>query len=127
MKFLNVVFTLIFLLFAYLQLNDPDPVLWVSIYGAVAIVLFLRVVGWYRRSVLIVVMVAIGAYSLMLSPDVYEWMMSSNKADLVGPMTDDKPYIEGSREFLGILIAEAALASQFLFRADGTILTLNHE
>jgi hypothetical protein len=29
----GVLFTIIFLLFSYWQLNDPDPILWVPIYG----------------------------------------------------------------------------------------------
>ncbi|MHA8066541.1 transmembrane 220 family protein [Aquirufa sp. ROCK2-A2] len=30
---LGVLFTITFLLFTYWQLNDPDPILWVPIYG----------------------------------------------------------------------------------------------
>ncbi|MEA5256810.1 transmembrane 220 family protein [Arcicella aquatica] len=32
MKYLGIVFTMIFLLFAGWQYNDPDPVLWIPIY-----------------------------------------------------------------------------------------------
>ena len=32
-KFLGALFAVVFALFAYWQLNDPDPILWVPIYG----------------------------------------------------------------------------------------------
>ena len=36
MKVINIILTLLFILFAAVQLNDPDPWLWVAIYGLVA-------------------------------------------------------------------------------------------
>ena len=38
MKKLNIIFAVVFALFAILQYNDPDPYLWIPIYGYAAII-----------------------------------------------------------------------------------------
>ena len=38
-KALNISLAILFFLFAYVQLNDPDPVIWFSVYFIVALLL----------------------------------------------------------------------------------------
>ena len=35
MRIVNFILAIMFLLFAFVQINDPDPVIWILIYGAV--------------------------------------------------------------------------------------------
>jgi hypothetical protein len=56
MKYFAIIFFLIFVLFAALQLNDPDPVLWVTIYLVPAYVCLRAFKGWYNRDTLIIVL-----------------------------------------------------------------------
>jgi hypothetical protein len=42
MKTFNYIFGAIFILFALLQINDPDPYLWIPIYGYASLICFLN-------------------------------------------------------------------------------------
>ncbi|MCW7481460.1 transmembrane 220 family protein [Leptospira kanakyensis] len=94
MKLFRILCIPIFLYFAYLQLNDPDPYLWFPLYAAVAAIalagLFRKVprfVGW----ILIPIYLVLAAYYFSQTP--YFGME-----------------VEEVREFLGLLIACAAIA-----------------
>lgn len=95
---------LIFTLFAYWQFNDPDPVLWVGIYGILALVSLLRVFGIFSRGLAIVFMIALAVYSLFKIGGVIEWIGADDKSSVFGTMTPDKPYVELTREFLGLVL-----------------------
>lgn len=51
MKVINIILTLLFILFAVVQLNDPDPWLWVAIYGLVAGVSGFAIFQKYNKGV----------------------------------------------------------------------------
>jgi hypothetical protein len=44
-------------------------------------------------------------YAAMHLEFAIEWLMSENKSQLFDEMQNDKYYVEGTREFLGLLIA----------------------
>lgn len=66
-KIVSIIFGLLFVLFAALQYNDPDPEVWVPIYGLAAIACFMAYAGlgrwWFF--VLMAVMYIVAA--------VYQW------------------------------------------------------
>ncbi|CCH00944.1 hypothetical protein FAES_2935 [Fibrella aestuarina BUZ 2] len=51
MKYLALGFALLFVVFAAVQYNDPDPQVWVPIYGFAALACLLAVVGFGGRPV----------------------------------------------------------------------------
>ena len=109
MKILKIFLALLFALFAIVQYNDPDPFLWICIYGWVSTLFFLSLFGYARKGwVLLSIIVAIGM-SIFYTPGVYEWVTAGETKEIVEAMEVDKPYIEESREFLGLWIAIAAL------------------
>ncbi len=101
----NIFLSLIFLLFAFVQLNDPDPVIWFSIYLLTAALCTLSIF----RKIPLVLLYGFGLVLLFYAAThleyALEWMMSDNKGELFGEMQEDKHYLEGTREFLGLLIA----------------------
>lgn len=108
-KLTNFIICAIFLLFAYVQLNDPDPYVWIIVYGLVAV---LFAVSNFVRLPKILIQLVILAFVLFAFYHVdhfYDWLLSDNKSELFGDMIYDKPYIEGTREFMGLLIAIGAL------------------
>jgi len=113
MKAFNSIAFLVFSAFAALQLNDPDPVLWVSIYMSVAVLLLLRVFGFYHPYAAITLMCLLATYGLTMLPALTQWLSSGHPEAVLEHMSNEKPYIEISREFFGLLIAEAALAAQW--------------
>jgi len=99
----------LFVLFALVQLNDPDPERWVTVYGMVAGLSLLH--GFWKPLpyVSFALMCLCLFWAFTLIPSMLEWFDSSEKSDMLGQMMDNKPYIEGTRELGGLLIAAGAL------------------
>lgn len=108
-KIIKIISGLIFSSFAYVQLNDPDPVLWTVIYALVATLFFTSMFKQINRKVLILLLAVMGLYSLTIIPGFYTWLATPEKSELFGEMVYEKPYIEETREFLGLIIACAGL------------------
>ncbi|MEE2779114.1 MAG: transmembrane 220 family protein [Myxococcota bacterium] len=98
---LNVAMSLLFLVFAGVQYNDPDPLLWTSVYAAAAVLSFCAVrSSWALRSSLWAALGA-GAWALVLL-----WMgISANGLPAVLAGEDmSSPGVEELRESGGLLI-----------------------
>lgn len=108
MRILNFILALMFLAFAFVQVNDPDPVLWILVYGAMATMAIMAIFQYYPRKFLVAILVlylAYGVYMLIYHPGVLQWLQSENKADIFDDVKKmENLYIEESREFLGLLI-----------------------
>lgn len=64
MRYLALVFVVIYLFFAYLQFNDPDPIWWVTLYLVPAYVSYNAFKKNYNIELLIVITGLYAAYSL---------------------------------------------------------------
>lgn len=98
-----------FVVFALLQLNDPDPVVWVVAYGLVAFCIAVppdgalgRRLSWLTGGVLL----TLGLLSL---PGFAGYLLSGNPGMILAEMSPDMPHVEPAREFLGVVIAAAVL------------------
>ncbi len=108
-RIISLILALLFSLFAYFQLNDPDPALWVALYACVALIGFLSFAQKSYQWLTISLLVICGAGVLYLAPSVYHWLANHREVSLLYGMADDKPYIEESRECGGLFIAFLAL------------------
>lgn len=95
--------------FALLQFNDPDPLVWVAVYGLVAVCIVLpsghsfgRRLSWLAGGMLLI----LGLETLQ---GVIDYARSGAPDSIFGEMSPDRPWVEPAREFLGIVIAGAAL------------------
>jgi hypothetical protein len=98
----------LFALAAYVQLNDPDPVAWVAVYGAAALISGAVAAGRAPIAPAAVLAAVATAWSLTLLPGVLlrpasvdgltTWHMIDNSA-------------EESRELIGLLIVAVALGA----------------
>jgi hypothetical protein len=114
MKYLSIFFALMFMAFAALQVNDPDPVLWILIYGVMAVVSVMGIFDYYNRKLLIGLAVLFSVYMIILFPGVSVWFQQDDKSVLFDDVLKmEYPYIEESREFLGLLICQVVLAAYF--------------
>ena len=105
MKVFNLVLAVLFLIFAFVQVNDPDPVLWILIYGLMAVACILAAFGHIYTKVLIGLLILYTAYSFVFVSGVLQWIRSDDKSMLFDDIAKMQyPYIEESREFLGLLI-----------------------
>ncbi len=98
---------ILFFLFAAVQYNDRDPLLWILIYGSVSLISLLKIyLSRVNFSQLIITLIVIcSLYALAYIPSFIEFLGQLNKSDLVGQMKATKPWIEGTRELGGLLIA----------------------
>ena len=115
MKILFLLLTAMFLFFASLQVNDPDPVVWILIYGSMAVVCVLAAFRIYVRWLMALQAAAYIIYCVLLAPSLKVWWNSGNRSELFSNLaTMSHLYIEESREFLGLVICLVALLVVFL-------------
>ena len=115
MKIVNALLALMFLVFSYLQLNDPDPLIWISIYLAMVIVCVMGIFRYYPKKFLYTLIGLFAAYSIIYISGVKEWLGQENKSDLFDNVAKmEHLYIEESREFLGLMICIIVLGVQIV-------------
>jgi len=113
---LNAFFCLAFAAFAYVNLNDKDSWLWVSIYMVAAICCGLAAFGKFFPIVYLVAIAFYLIYAIRLffiKDGVKDWIIKYRTPSLVESMQATKPYIEQAREFFGLLIISGALAINY--------------
>jgi hypothetical protein len=105
MRIVSFVLAVMFLVFAFVQINDPDPLIWILIYGGMAVLSVMAIFNFYPKKVLIGLLLLFLAYSTLFFSGVIEWLRSDNKSALFDDVAKmENLYIEESREFLGLFI-----------------------
>ena len=103
MKIINSLLAILFLIFAVVQYNDPDPWLWIALYTYISIISGMAVMGQYNKSMIGAgLLVCVGGFFFLL-PDFINWL-NTGAESIVESMKAEKPHIELTREFLGLLI-----------------------
>ena|SRR5688572_20542369 len=114
LKILNGFLAVLFLLFAALQYNDPDPGVWMLVYGAMSIVCAFAAFNMFSRPVMIVMASAYLIFSALHVDGMLEWLKSPNRNRIFDDVAKMQyPYIEEAREFLGLLICLIVLMYLF--------------
>lgn len=118
MKIFNVVFSVLFVFFAALQWNDPDPYIWMPIYLYGAIFCALAAAGKYYKGWYLFGIVACLGYAgyLFFERDgVLSWMRDHQAENIAGSMQAATPWIEDTREFFGLFIIIIILLANFVY------------
>jgi hypothetical protein len=120
MKIFAWICVVIFIVFALLQLNDPDPVRWALVYlcaaGLWGTAAFDKVDVLACAGLAIIVTV----WMCVWSPGFIQWIHLGTMAQLVGKLSMDKPYIEEAREFLGLGLILLSAAYLGIWRRQRT-------
>lgn len=104
MKIANFIIAAICFLFAWFQRNDPDPMLWISIYGAVGLMALFAGLG-VRWMPAIVLAAGVCVYVLGMCHDGFvEFLTNQDGQTILNPMSKDFEYVELFREFGGVVI-----------------------
>jgi len=111
-KFLSTLFAILLILSAIIQLNDPDPYHWFAIYMLVALLHVLALFKPISKKLLWLVIIALAAYASYHFNHFIDWLQIDTKNEIFGEMVYEKPYLEGTREFLGLLICAFSLTYQ---------------
>lgn len=107
MKAFNIVFIVLYIIFAGLQYNDPDPYIWMPIYLYGAYLCWLAIKRKYNPVLYIIGFVVYLGYAAYLFFDrtgVLDWAEEHHAEDIVQTMKATKPWIEETREFGGLII-----------------------
>ncbi len=107
MKTFNIIFSILFVVSAGLQYNDPDPYLWVPIYLFGAFICFKAYKGkFYPRAILAAtgLFIAYGIYLFFDKYGVMTWLTEHQAENIAQSMKASAPWIEETREFFGLLI-----------------------
>ena len=114
---LNIIFFIAFIWFAWVNMNDKDAWLWVSIYMVAAVLCGLAAFKYYYPVIYIVAMSLYLLYASKLffvKDGVWDWMTKFKAQNIAATMQATKPYIENTREFFGLLIITGALLINLL-------------
>lgn len=106
---LGILFSIVFLLFTYWQFNDPDPILWVPIYGVATFVSFQAFRGFVNKELLAVLFVLSTMAGLQLWMEMTAW--EGFMTDGLAMKTMNQ---ELAREAVGLWIASLSFAIYYL-------------
>lgn len=107
MKWINLFFSLLFLACAALQYNDADPYIWIPIYLFAAFLCWQAFRGSYYPRLYaggIMIFTAYAAYFFFTENGVLDWIQKHNAENIAATMQAQKPWIEDTREFFGLVI-----------------------
>ena len=118
MKIFNIVFAILFVIFAALQYNDPDPYIWIPIYLYAAVLCLLAArKKFYPRLMLagVAAYAMYGIYLFFAKDGVIDWMTEHHAENIAGQMKASTPWIEDTREFFGLCLLIFALLMNYLY------------
>jgi Ca2+/Na+ antiporter len=118
MKAFNLFFCFLFILFAGLQYNDPDPYLWIPIYLYAAVLCWMAFKGKFYPAAYIIGMIGYLGYGVFLfftNNGVEDWVTKHHAENIAATMQAEKPWIEDTREFFGLLILITVLLINYFY------------
>ena len=118
MKIINIIFCVIFIIFAGLQYKDPDPYVWIPIYLYAAILCALAAKNKFYPLAYwlgIVVYGLYAAYEFFGKDGVLDWIQKHNAENIATTMKAETPWIEETREFFGLIILIVILLINYFY------------
>lgn len=104
----RIIVGVLFLVFAVVQYNDPDPWIWVLAYATVGFICFWDIRHTIIKPILIGLILLFTIASAWYIPLIMGWI-SDGMPSIVGEMKAATPHIEWMREFLGLLLCTSTL------------------
>ena len=123
MKLFNSLFIILFVISAALQYNDPDPYLWMPIYLYGAYLCLQSIRGKFNPTLYWIGFLAYGLYATYKIFDkngVIDWIRYHNEENIAATMKAEKPWIEETREFFGLLILIGVLLINYFYLRSKT-------
>ncbi len=111
----RIIIAVLFILFAAVQINDPDPWLWIALYAYIAVMAALGHFNVKTKPFLLGGMLICFIWLATLFPDFIRWI-KMGMPSIIDQMKAEEIHIELVREFLGLLLSIIALF--LLYRFD---------
>jgi hypothetical protein len=118
MKIFNIICVILFVIFAALQYNDPDPYVWIPIYLYTAVLCWLAARNKYYPKLMlagVAVYALYGLYLFFTNDGVVDWVTKHHAENIAGQMKASTPWIEDTREFFGLCLVSAALLINYFY------------
>jgi hypothetical protein len=118
MKIFNIVFCIIFIIFAGLQYNDPDPYVWIPIYLYTAVLCALAANNKFYPTAYWIGIAVYGIYAVYKFFDtngVLDWVQKHNSQNIAETMKAETPWVEETREFFGLVILIVVLLINYFY------------
>ena len=118
MKIFNIFFCVIFIIFAALQYNDPDPYVWIPIYLYAAVLCGLAANYKFYPTAYWIGIIIYGIYAVyeFFSKDgVLDWIREHHAQNIADSMKAETPWIEDTREFFGLVILITVLLINYFY------------
>ena len=112
----KISFSVILIAFSIVQFNDPDPLIWVLVYGLSSILILLSAFINIPKVIFYLFVTFIFFWCCSLTPSLINWIIIEKGSNLMQVMQTSKPYIEETRECLGLFITFIMLL--IVFRID---------
>ena len=104
----RIVIGVLFLVFAVVQYNDPDPWIWILAYGLVGVVCLWDIKYTISKRIIMGLTILFAIASAWYVPLIMNWF-KDGMPSIVGEMKATTPHIEWMREFLGLLLCTITL------------------
>lgn len=117
MRWLHLVFALLFALSAVLQYNDPDPLPWILVWGGAALVAAAEFRSAGRPVFQQALVIICAIWMATLAPAMAAFVTLGQPSLLFASMSAGQPLIEESREFLGLAIILVYALLSLAFRS----------
>ncbi|HVY76719.1 MAG TPA: transmembrane 220 family protein [Puia sp.] len=118
MKIFNYFFIFCFIVFAALQYNDPDPYVWMPIYLYAAVLCWLSTRQRFPVAAYWIGFVVYGIYAIYKLFDengVIDWIRKHHGENIAETMKAEKPWVEETREFFGLVIVIVVLLINYIY------------
>jgi hypothetical protein len=118
LKLFNIFFCIVFILFAAVQYNDPDPYVWMPIYLYAAVLCWLAFRNRYFPGAYLLGIAVYAAYAIYKFFDqngVWDWITKHHEANIASTMKAELPWIEETREFFGLVILIVVLLIDYIY------------
>lgn len=113
MKIFNYILAALFVTFAVVQYNDPDPWKWIMLYLFVAGISLMAALDKYNKWVILLGLAIFAVEAFRLYPEFQIWV-SDGMPSIVDSMKAESPYIEFVREFLGLILCFAVMIFHYV-------------
>ena len=109
--YLGAIFAIVFALFAYWQLNDPDPILWVPIYGVATYVSIQAFRNKTNSELLIVLFILSATAGIQIWSEMTAW-----EGFITDGLSMKTMNQELAREAVGIWITSVSFVIYYLLK-----------
>lgn len=115
LKYLKIVFAISFILFAIVQWNDPDGMIWMAVYSAAALVSVLAFLDKISKKTLLGLIAVTFLSIFLISPDVYASIINYDPNLQPDPKVTHTTNVqtESFKEFGGLGIILMSLIFQY--------------